>query len=942
MAFQELDTKGFLHDVGTEHLVTGSQDWTPVPARLVGHLAAQDTKNRDVAFNYGWPALVARNQKNLPVVAPVFLVSVQVEQPDGRWIGVAQTEPEFNLSIVAGELFDMSAKEVVDAVVGDGLPVGDAAALARVAQIIGESLDIRIASDLDPHSLRCHCDAVPGMYNAAIWMPADDGRGASRFLLEELEVLARRKDWNETAAAFLIGERLRTAGRGQASSKMPLAGPLPCNGSQESALDRIRREPLTIVTGPPGTGKTQLVVNAVTNAWLDGETVLVASTNNGAVNVAVERANGDMGPGMLLRTGNREAREALADRVTEAVAASAEDRTSKEQLGNAGSAAAADAELARTAARRARLLADLAAAAELSRKLAEAVDDLERLARGLWRQDRAPDIAISSRVVERWALRVRRAWFFRRRRIRRLLAAVRCEQPDTSLDDLARWAALDQTRTALKNELARTEARIGDPATSLQRANGDWAAASMTAARSAIRAGFKEGKQALSALARAGLGGYSLAKTIRDSFRHARGWACTALSMQRSFRLERGLFDLVIIDEASQCSLATALPLAYRAKRLAVIGDPNQLTPVITLSDVLLQKMAASERFDDDDLARRGAHYKEGSAYFAFAHVLEGDSQQPIVLDEHYRCHPHIARWFNHEFYQGALTVLTDVARMPRSQRSIGWIDVSGEAARGPAASWTNVAEAERAVQEITALLRAGCRSVGVVTPFAAQAALINRLARHDEHLGAERLAASDFGCGTAHRFQGGERDAIVVSAVLTPGIPGRTAAWVERERFLINVAVSRARQSLVVLGHREIRAAGSPTLASLRTYLRDAAIAEGDTRPATVRTDSGAEARLLEAMHYAGWQPSAKLYVEGYELDFALLAQGLRLNVEVDGDHHVDARGRLRRQDLARDRILMGIGWDVIRIPAWLCTWDVDEAIRKITVRMDRGRSAR
>ena len=240
-------------------------------------------------------------------------------------------------------------------------------------------------------------------------------------------------------------------------------------------------------------------------------------------------------------------------------------------------------------------------------------------------------------------------------------------------------------------------------------------------------------------------------------------------------------------------------------------------------------------------------------------------------------------------------------------------------------------------------MLRAGCRSVGVVTPFNAQARLINRMAHLDERLGAELLAASDFSCGTAHRFQGGERDAIVISAVLAPGIPRQTAAWVERERYLINVAVSRARQSLIVLGHPEIAAAGSPTLASLRTYLRDAAIADGDTGPATdtVRTDSRAEARLLDALRRAGWQPSAKLYVEGYELDFALLDRGLRLNVEVDGDHHVDERGRLRRQDLARDRVLAEMGWDVIRIPAWLCTWDIDEAIRNIAARIDRGRPA-
>ncbi len=251
VAFRDLDTRSYLHDTKSEHLVTGGRDWTPVPARLAEHLAAQDTKKRDAAFNYGWPVLVARNQKNHPVIAPVFLVSVRVEQRDGQWIGTAKTEPEFNLSIVAGELFDMSAREVVDVVVGDGLPFGDAAALARLVQHIAKALDVRIVSDLDPYSLRCRCDVEPGLYNAAIWMPADDGRGASRFLLEELDTLARRTDWNESAAAFLVRDRPRTENRGQPSSRTPLAGPLPCNGSQESTLDRIRREPLTVVTGPP-------------------------------------------------------------------------------------------------------------------------------------------------------------------------------------------------------------------------------------------------------------------------------------------------------------------------------------------------------------------------------------------------------------------------------------------------------------------------------------------------------------------------------------------------------------------------------------------------------------------------------------------------------------------------------------------------------------------
>ena len=648
--FQDLNKKGFLHDTGTEHLVSGDQDWTSVPMRLGRHLDATGTTKRDPAFIYGWPVLVARNQKNYPVIAPLFQVSVGVEQRDSQWIGAAESEPEFNLAIVAGELFDMSAKEEIDALVGEGLPFGDTAALVQAARNIAEVLDVGVVSDLDPQSLHRQCDVAPGVYNAALWIRAN-GSGASQSLREELDELARRQDWTATAAAYLVPDRPHPANRAGASSANPLAAPLSCNGSQEAALDRFRRDPLTIVTGPPGTGKTQLVVNAVTNAWLDGETVLVASTNNGAVDVAADRANGDIGPGTVLRTGNRKAREALADLVGTAVGAAAGDEAMGAHWRNVGGDNGARAELARTASHRARLLADMTAAAELNRNLAETVEDQERQAQRLWKRDRAPDLDLPCRVIERRARRVRRAWFFRGARTRRLLTAVRCEHSDASLDDLTRWAALDQTRTALMETLSETEGRIGDPDASLRRADADWTTASMTAARQAVWAGFSDGKNPLTALSLVGLGGTSLAKAIRGCLPHARGWACTALSMRPNFRLERGLFDLVIIDEASQCSLATALPLAYRAKRLAVIGDPHQLTPVVTLSDALVRKIAASEQFDNDDLARRGIHHKEGSAYLAFEHAVTPEPHQPMVLDEHYRCHPHIARWFNRVFY---------------------------------------------------------------------------------------------------------------------------------------------------------------------------------------------------------------------------------------------------------------------------------------------------
>ena len=726
----------FPHDAGLDVLVTGDHDRAAIPERLASRL--EDTA-RHSTFIYGWPTLVAMSRQRKPMVAPLFVVSVRPERDGDKWIGHAESEPEFNLSVVAGELFDLSVKEEVDAVTGNGVPFGDAPSLVRLARTIAGVLGTSVVSDLDPRSLTPRCNETLGLHNTAIWVRADDGRNALGSLLDELEKLAHRRDWMETAAAHLIPGRPPPGKPVHRSPTEWLAAPVPCNDSQERTLERLRREPLTVVTGPPGTGKTQLVVNAVANAWLDRETVLLASTNNGAVDVAVERAN-EICPGMLLRTGRRPEREALAGRAAEAIAAATAREESNDDLEGVAREAQARAELARTAERWTRLVADLGKAAELRSKLKETVGDLDKRARRIWKRARAPESALDSERIERRARRLERAWFFRRWRTRRLLRSIGCEDPSIALGVLARWAAIDQARIVLMNDLSATEARIGDPDSSLRQAAEQWSEASKSAAFETVGAGFRGGKTALQALDRTNPGGGTFPKTLRSCRRHARGWACTALSMQRNFPLEPRLFDFALVDEASQCSPAVALPLAYRAKRLAVIGDPSQLAPIVTLPYGRLRAIAASEHLDDDDLEHRGLHYKEGSTYRAFECAIEPDLEQPVVLDEHYRSHPYIARWFNREFYRGALTVLTDTAGMSADERSIGWIDVRGEARRGETGSWVNAAEAEAAVRLLAEWIHGAAGSVGVVTPFTAQALLIRRLARRHPQLGEEVL----------------------------------------------------------------------------------------------------------------------------------------------------------------------------------------------------------
>ena len=91
-----------------------------------------------------------------------------------------------------------------------------------------------------------------------------------------------------------------------------LIEPLPLNDEQRNAVKRALQAPLTVVTGPPGTGKSQVVTSIIINAIYQGQTVLFASKNNKAVDVVNERVNGLTSRPVMLRLGNSELQSELS------------------------------------------------------------------------------------------------------------------------------------------------------------------------------------------------------------------------------------------------------------------------------------------------------------------------------------------------------------------------------------------------------------------------------------------------------------------------------------------------------------------------------------------------------------------------------------------------------------------------------------------------------
>ena len=396
--YVEENSLWFLHS-GQEKLVVGQDDSTPASGKLANRLSR--TRSQDGrSIIYGWPTVVVIDRDHKPKVAPLFVVHIEPERNrSDKWELHAAGEPEFNLAITASGIFDPSITEDVSDLLSDGLPFGDADAFAALAGRVAGLLGLKILSRLNPRMLESHVSRNQGVYNAGVTVMAE-ASGYTVALREELRQLQTRKDWVTTAAAFLLPNSFVQKENKRVPSE-PLAAPLVCNQSQEETLECLRREPLTIVTGPPGTGKTQLVVNAVTNAWLDGDKVLVTSTNNAAVDVAVDRAEEDVCNGLLVRTGNRDVREQVPDRITAALAQAATQR---------GNQAAARAQLKRVTTERTQLMEKLARLDELDVELLQLAEKQEELrqalkeaAQTLWTNASPPELSSSSHEIEQRA-----------------------------------------------------------------------------------------------------------------------------------------------------------------------------------------------------------------------------------------------------------------------------------------------------------------------------------------------------------------------------------------------------------------------------------------------------------------------------------------------------------------------------------------------------------
>lgn len=388
-------------------------------------------------------------------------------------------------------------------------------------------------------------------------------------------------------------------------------------------------------------------------------------------------------------------------------------------------------------------------------------------------------------------------------------------------------------------------------------------------------------------------------------------WITTGQSPQ-SIPMNPGLFDLLIIDEATQCTITSILPLIYRCKKIIVIGDMDQLPSIDNIS-IAAEKYLADKYSVEDYLYLLG--HCGCNIYKSVLNMIPVKEGNVVSLTDHYRSHPLIIGFANYYVYKNRL-VLKKPMKEIRANTVFGMfgINVVGEAYRDRETdSWCNLKEADaviRLIKSFKSIPEYEGFSIGVITPFRGQVKLIYDKTQKENMV---NVLVS-----TVHKYQGDEKDIIIFSPVVAKGIAPGTAKWVENPQNLINVAITRAREALYVVSDYEVCRRQPGILGNLIRYTEKIEL---------LRKTSLFELQLFGLMVLQGWEIEIHPVIRDIEVDFIVSNFGNKIVVEVDGSQHE----KQKVMDQNRDALLASNGYDVIRIPTREIADTPFEAIEKI-----------
>lgn len=579
------------------------------------------------------------------------------------------------------------------------------------------------------------------------------------------------------------------------------------NLDQLLAIHHGLKYPLSYIQGPPGTGKTNTILNTIATAFFNEKTVLFTSYNNHPIDSVFEqlrdiRYRGNPIPLPVIRLGNTEKVEEALDEIKRLYLQTKEMKVYARTLERNR-----DDKIERTAR-----LSELLKRYEEILDLRERKEAIERLLQA--EQNLTFRVELQSRQLSQIEKRISE------------IGEVREEDAMPLIDDDE-----EEFRKYLYYISAKYIQRLGEPK------NQDL-----------LDIVLMEGSRKLQVTE---FNRYlSQEENMKKFLRIFPVVITTCISAHR-LGAPKPYFDMVIMDEASQCNCAVSLVPIIRGKNLMLVGDPQQLSPVIVLdpknNQALKKRYKISREYD----------YMENSIYKTY---LACDSvSDEILLSYHYRCHEKIIEFNNKKYYNGKLKIRSSV----QEDTPLVYLDLEEDPAAGK-----NTAPAE-AAKIIEFVQENRDKKIGIITPFTNQRDCINQKLRE--------CGIEDIQCGTVHAFQGDEKDIILFSLAVTDQTFAKTYGWLKNNKELINVATSRAKEKLILLS-------SSRNLSRLHTHGEDDDLFELaeyiQTKGTSQVTPKTAETRALGIKPYSAETETAFLETLNHALS-NILVTGKRYTVQ-------------------------------------------------------------
>ncbi len=614
--------------------------------------------------------------------------------------------------------------------------------------------------------------------------------------------------------------------------------PLSLSDSQERVIKNIENNKFIAVQGPPGTGKSQTIVNLVAHLIANGKTVLVASRMDKAVDVVADRLNDLGAPYLALRAGRANYQKQLSLQLQDLLSGKvgldddvedyifADTKDMKQHL-----------DILRETEQKCENII------KLERKWHDLRDEIKEHAltvgemQYIKRALKKSEIDNINDVIKTLTENMEKAGFFAGlknmsslRQLKKILDLKDFEVESENLDRLK----VELDFITQKWQLRKIEAdiqKIGnlhvmmEQIRQLKKKQKTLAVNILKSTRrEALKALLRDDKKkrrikvhAMSLVERRKKLQSKILeeedfKPLLEAFPC---WCVTTYAVSDSLPLKPGMFDVAIIDEASQCDIASCFPIMYRAKKSVIVGDDKQLPHLSFLEKAKEQSFLS--QYGIPDKYQLMWRFRTNSMF----DLADYYSMNSVMLDEHFRSLPPVINFSNREFYSNRIRVMRkdslndkvlDLVKVPEGK-------VDSDATR-------NLPEVEELVKVLHEIIIEDEKnnpdnptSIGIISPFRAQVEQLKISV--PKVLSDYMIRKHQIEIGTAHTFQGDERDIMLISWGFANNSHPQSITFIQKPN-LFNVAITRAKNKCINFVSHDIETMSEGHFRNYISYIKE------------------------------------------------------------------------------------------------------------------------